>query len=133
MNKAMFAVLLFVAPMFVIVDSQVVHAQLGGAYPQYQSPAERPPVASLQDYLTTNLRATLPEQKQFIAAVVQQVNLNRLDNSLPIALSRYSLRRNAAFPFPFFERAMRFEAAKRGVSLPAVAVIRSAGIPSSPL
>jgi hypothetical protein len=32
----------------------------------------------------------------------------------------YAVRRNRYFPFPFFERAMQFEAAKRKIALPAV-------------
>jgi hypothetical protein len=37
---------------------------------------------------------------------------------LVVAIERYAIRRNPQFPFPFFERAMRIEAAKRGVTLP---------------
>jgi len=40
-----------------------------------------------------------------------------------IAIQRYAMRRNPQFPFPYFERAMRFEAEKVGIDLPPVQLL----------
>jgi hypothetical protein len=89
-----------------------------------QSPPVLPAVkvpnrtTSLQDQLNARLKATTDERKGFIRFVVQQVELEKLDIKLVVAIERYAMRRNPQFPFPFFERAIRIEAAKRGVTLP---------------
>lgn len=80
-------------------------------------------VATLKEILVNNLRATLPEQQQFLDAVVTKTNEGKLEKGLVFAVMRYSQRKNERFPFPFFERAMRHQATKRGVTLPSVAVI----------
>jgi len=77
-------------------------------------------IATLEDQLVYRLRATRDDQRAYIHYVVQRVNENELERSLVIAIERYSLRRNRGYPFPFFERALRYEAAKRGVELPSI-------------
>jgi hypothetical protein len=95
-----------------------------GVSSEAQSPPVLPSVkvpnrtTSLQDQLNARLKATTDERKNFIRFVVEQVNLKKLDIKLVVAVERYAIRRNPQFPFPFFERAMRIEAAKRGVTLP---------------
>jgi hypothetical protein len=76
--------------------------------------------ANLEEQLTNRLRAITVEQRNYIRFIIEQVELNKLDVKLVVAIERYALRRNPQFPFPFFERAIRYEAAKRGVSLPTV-------------
>lgn len=80
---------------------------------------------SLEEYLVSTLRATLPEQQAFIRRVVVEVEAGRIEEGFALAICRYAQRRNPSFPFPFYERAMRIEAQKRGINLPAVALIRS--------
>lgn len=86
-------------------------------------------VATFQEVLVTNLRAVRSEQQEFLLCVDRVVTAGKLDPALAMAIMRYSQRRNPAYPFPYFERAMRYEAAKRGVYLPAVAVIASTAAP----
>lgn len=74
---------------------------------------------SLFDQLVSRLRATTDERRSFIRFVVRQVAEERLEVQLVVAIERYAIRRNPQFPFPFFERAIRVEALKRGVTLPA--------------
>ena len=76
--------------------------------------------ANLEEQLTNRLRAISPQQRDYVRFIVRQVQLNRLDLKLVVAVERYALRRNPQYPFPFFERAIRFEASKRGVALPTV-------------
>lgn len=76
--------------------------------------------ATLKEQLLNRLRATAADQRGYIDFVVSQVDAGRLDARLVIAVERYALRRNSHLPFLFFERAMRFEAGRRGVVLPPV-------------
>tara|TARA_R110002049_G_scaffold27321_2_gene94134 strand:- start:294136 stop:294528 length:393 start_codon:yes stop_codon:yes gene_type:complete len=77
-------------------------------------------IANLDEQLTNRLRAISVEQRNYIRYIIRQVELKKLDVKLIVAVERYALRKNPEFPFPFFERAIRFEASKRGVSLPTV-------------
>lgn len=86
-------------------------------------------VATLNDQLVAGLRATRPEQKEFIAKVVRAVDEKRLDHQLVSAVFVWSRRRWPPMPFPYFERAMRIEAAKRGVALPKVSLVIRPGAP----
>jgi hypothetical protein len=78
------------------------------------------PFATLEEQLINRLRATSLEQRSFLRFVVRQVREGRLQARLVVGIERYALRRKPSFPFPFFERALRFEAAKVGVALPSV-------------
>lgn len=86
-------------------------------------------VPTLQETMANNLRATTSEQQEFLRRVDQATDEQRLSPQLVLAVMRYSQRRNSAYPFPYFERAIRFEAAKRNVYLPPVAVIASTALP----
>lgn len=77
-------------------------------------------VAGLDDQLVNRLRAITEEQQAFVRYVVRQVDEGRLERGLVLAIERYALRRNRLLPFNYFERAMRFEASRRGVDLPSV-------------
>ncbi len=76
--------------------------------------------ASLEEQLVNRLRAFDEEKRSYLKMVVKKVGDGKLDRRLVYAVQRYAIRRNSEFPFPFFERALRFEAGKRGVSLPTV-------------
>ena len=76
--------------------------------------------ATLEEQLVNRLKATTRERRGYVAFIVSQVRTGRLDSRLVVALERYARRKNPQFPFPFFERALRHEAAKRGISLPRV-------------
>ena len=76
--------------------------------------------ATLEEQLVNRLRATSDQQRAYIKFLVKQVNEEKLPASLVLAIQKKALQRNRYFPFPFFERAMQFEAAKRGVALPLV-------------
>jgi hypothetical protein len=76
--------------------------------------------ATLEEQLTNRLRATRQDQIDYVKFVVKQVRAGKLDTKLVVAIERYALRRNPHYPFLYFERALRFEANKRGVPLPTV-------------
>ncbi|WP_148080452.1 hypothetical protein [Roseimaritima ulvae] len=81
------------------------------------------PVASLEDQLINQLRATEEQQRAYIRRVTAFVRTGHLESRLVVAIYRYSVRRYPSYPFPYFERAMRYEAKKRGVQLPPVQLI----------
>lgn len=94
------------------------------AYGQITAPrtlsASVDPFATLEEQLINRLRATSLEQRSYLRFVVRQVQEGRLEAKLVVAIERYALRRKPSFPFPFFERALRFEAGRLGVTLPSV-------------
>lgn len=78
------------------------------------------PLATLEEQLTNRLKATTDERRDYVRLIVRNVENGRLESKLVVAVERYAIRRNPQFPFPFFERALRYEAAKIGVNLPSV-------------
>ena len=76
--------------------------------------------ATLEEQLMNRLKATRDDQRAYVRHVVALTKAGKLDRKLVIAVERYALRRNAKYPFPFFERALKYEAAKRRVQLPTV-------------
>ncbi len=76
--------------------------------------------ASLSEYLVNRLRATTDDQQDYVQQVVKLVEDGKLEKRLVLALERYARRRSPYFPLPVFERAMRYEGARRGVAVPAL-------------
>lgn len=76
--------------------------------------------ATLEEQLVNRLRATSEDQRAYLRFVVLQVKEEKLDLRLVVAVERYALRRRPDFPFLFFERAMKVQAAKYGVVMPPV-------------
>lgn len=77
-------------------------------------------LATLEERLITRLHATTDQQQAFLKFVVGKVRKDQLEKRLVLAIERYAVKRNSQLPFNYFERALRFEAAKRGVTLPSV-------------
>ena len=92
--------------------------------------------ATLEEQLVNRLRATRVEQRAYIKYIVGLTKEGRLDTKLVVAIERYAIRRNGHYPFPFFERALKYEANKRGLILPDVQHFsssrRTATLPTSP-
>jgi hypothetical protein len=112
----------------VLAIAIVVTISAGSANAQLSNSAGRTGgtrVPTLTETLVNNLHATRAEQQDFLKVVVEKTEDGSLDKALVVAVMRYSQRRNQRFPFPFFEKAIRFQAAKRDVALPAVATIAS--------
>lgn len=76
--------------------------------------------ARLEEQLINRLHATTDSQAAYLRHVASLVEQERLEARLVLAVQQYALRRNPRYAFPFFERALRFEAAKRGVGLPSI-------------
>ncbi|PAY19722.1 hypothetical protein CKO51_09460 [Rhodopirellula sp. SM50] len=74
--------------------------------------------AALDDYLISRLRATTEDQRHYVREIVKLVDQNKLEKRLVLALERYARRKSPYFPLPAYERALRVEAAKRGVAVP---------------
>ena len=76
--------------------------------------------ASLEEQLINRLKATRDDQRAYVKHVVSLTKNGKLERKLVVAVERYAMRRNSKYPFPFFERALKYEAAKRRVQLPSV-------------
>lgn len=76
--------------------------------------------STLEELLVNRLRATSNEQKAYIKFLVKKVRAGKLDVKLVLAIQHKAVGKNQFMPFPYFERAMRHEAAKRKVILPPV-------------
>lgn len=83
--------------------------------------------ATLEDQLINRLRATTDDRQAYIRLVVAKVNAGQFDRGRVLALERYAIKRNSAFPFPYFERLMRAEAERVGVYLPPVQLLANSG------
>lgn len=92
--------------------------------------------ATLEEQLVNRLKATRVEQRAYIKYIVGLTKDGRLDPKLVVAIERYAIRRNGHYPFPFFERALKYEANKRGLVLPDVQHFsssrRTAPVPTGP-
>ena len=109
--------LLIVFASFIVSSSQTASAQI--TTPRVLS-AVPDRFANLEEQLVNRLKATTRERRGYLNFVVNQVRIGKLDSRIVVAIERYARRRNPEFPFPFFERALRFESAKRGIALPKV-------------
>lgn len=107
------------ALLFVMTASQAQHADAQITMPRTLSASETR-LASLEERLINRLRATTGQQQAFIRFAVLQVNNDRLETRLLLAIERFAINRNRHLPFNYFERALRFEASRRGVALPPV-------------
>ncbi len=105
------------AVLFALLFAPPAEAQI--SFPSPAS-ARGQATASLEDQLINRLRATAEEQQAFIRFVAARVREDKLERGLVLAIERYALKRNRLLPFNYFARAMRFEASRRGVSLPPV-------------
>jgi hypothetical protein len=79
--------------------------------------------ATLEDQLINRLRATTEDRQAYIRLVVAKVNTGEFDRRRILAMERYAIKKNNAFPFPYFERIMRAEAERVGVYLPPVQLL----------
>lgn len=77
-------------------------------------------VADLKEQLEKGLQARRPVEFKFIANVVALVQQKKLPLDLVLSVFHWARRQviSRKYPFPYFERAMRILAARRGVTIP---------------
>jgi len=71
-------------------------------------------ISDLKDQLEKGLQIRRPHEFAFIARVVLGVEQGRLPLQVVMSTFQWSRKKKPA-PYPFFERAMQFQAAKLGV------------------
>ena len=71
----------------------------------------------LLDQLKNGLRATRPNQEEFLQHLVAQVDQGAVPRSMVNTVYKWALQRNPRVPFPYFQVAMRELAKRRGVTL----------------
>ncbi|TWU02302.1 hypothetical protein [Stieleria varia] len=102
---------------FLLLAPQSAHAQL--IPPPVQSTQSQQD-ANLEEFLTKRLRAVNDDQRTYVRTVIALINDKKLDLKLVLSIERYAQRKSSLFPLPFFERALKVEAGKRGVSVPTI-------------
>jgi len=108
------------AVVFVIVSGSRCEAQLTDPRGLSSSSSQ---VATLEEQLINRLRATTEDRRAYIRMIGTLITNGTFEQRYVVAIERYALRKNPQFPFPYFERAMRFEAEKRGIELPPVQLL----------
>ncbi|MDM4015877.1 hypothetical protein [Roseiconus lacunae] len=88
-----------------------------GNLPLTPVPSKAP---SLEDYLVSRLRATSEDQRSYVHEIVRLIDQRKLDKRLVLALERRARGKNPVFPLPVFERTLRFEAARRRITVPTI-------------
>lgn len=79
-------------------------------------PAARNTVRSLETRLKNGLQARLPQENRFVADVVDHVHAGRLPQKLVDSTYLWAVQRHRHHPFAAFEKALRINAARLGVS-----------------
>ncbi len=80
-------------------------------------------IVRLEDQLVAGLRATRPDQRAFLRKIAEHVEKGAMDKVRVNAIFDWSRKVNPKYPFPYFERAMRFDAKKTGLDLPDVMLV----------
>jgi hypothetical protein len=73
--------------------------------------------ASLADQLTTGLKVKAPTEVAFCEKVAELVQRGNLPEKYVDSAYTYAINRGRKYPFPAFERIIRLQASKLGVSL----------------
>ena len=74
-------------------------------------------VPNLQQQLQNGLRATRPDQLQFVTDVVLLVNAGQLPLAMVKGTFQWAREKHADYPFPYFQAALRLRAAGIGVAV----------------
>jgi hypothetical protein len=98
----------------IIMISLPALAQIGINEPA--TPSTR--TATLKGQLINGLKATRPEEREWLAQIVVLVDNGELGRDLVNAVFKWARRRSPKAPFPHYERGLRVLAMKRGVELP---------------
>ena len=84
--------------------------------PGARVPATRDTEPSLETRLKNGLRPRLPSETRYVAAVVDHVHAGKLPQKLVDSTYLWALHRDRRHPFASFEKALRIQAARLGVS-----------------
>jgi hypothetical protein len=125
---------LFIASLFVclglsLADSPSAEAQIISSGPLG---TQGDSTAKLYERLVNRLHATTQPQQDYLQEITKRVNQRKLDLRLVVAVERYAIRRDPHYPFPFFERALMYEAKKRGITLPSIKLFQDQPIVTVP-
>lgn len=72
---------------------------------------------SLGSRLTTGLKARRPEEVEFVERVAGMVEKGQLPAKVVDSTYLWAIRRRQAYPFPSFQRALRLQADRLGITI----------------
>lgn len=108
--------LLLLAPM-VLVPARALVGQQGNSFNGAEQLKSVRRTVPLIDQLRMGLRCTTTSQVSFLELVVQKVDRGELPQTMVNIVYKWSIERNAKYPFPYFQLAMKDLARRRNVSL----------------
>lgn len=88
----------------------------GAGWPAQTAASEQALEIELRDLLNTGLRTRLPSEKEFVDRVVGLVQAKKLPLEVVIGTFLWA-RHRQPYPYPYFERALRLRAARRGIAI----------------
>ena len=70
-----------------------------------------------QSRLTTGLKARRPEDVEFVERVAEMVRAGQLPAKVVDSTFLWAIRRGRSYPFPAFQRALRIQADRLGITI----------------
>lgn len=108
---------LFIASTLAGLLSTAIPAARPGRADEGPPTEEARTATSLESRLTTGLKARRPEDVEFVERVAEMVRVGRLPAKVVDSTYLWAIRRRQSYPFPAFERALRIQADRLGISL----------------
>jgi len=96
------------------VPATVGHARADDVVPAAE---EGKTALTLESRLTTGLKARRPEDVEFVERVAEMVRAGQLPAKVVDSTFLWAIRRRQAYPFPAFQRALRIQADRLGISI----------------
>ncbi|MEI8367088.1 MAG: hypothetical protein WCJ31_01550 [Planctomycetia bacterium] len=78
---------------------------------------EEKPALTLESRLTTGLKARRPEDVEFVERVAEMVRTGQLPAKVVDSTFLWAIRRGRSYPFPAFQRALRIQADRLGITI----------------
>ncbi len=75
------------------------------------------PALTLESRLTTGLKARRPEDVEFVERVAEMVRAGQLPAKVVDSTFLWAIRRGRSYPFPAFQRALRIQADRLGITI----------------
>lgn len=90
-----------------------------GSHCRTEEPDEAPSrsAPTLEDRLTTGLKARRPEDVAYIGRVAELVRQGRLPEKMVGSTYTWAIRRRQSHPFPSFQRALDLQAGRLGIEI----------------
>lgn len=108
---------MLIATSLAVVLSAAQAPQLGWADDPPPATEDGKAAVSLESRLTTGLKARRPQDVEFVERVATMVAKGQLPAKVVDSTYLWAIRRRQAYPFPSFQRALRLQADRLGITI----------------